>query len=57
MDVVDSNFHFPVSDAFVRGCEEAGLPLNADMNGANQEGCGFFQITQTPQGKRCNAAT
>ncbi|MDF1629882.1 MAG: GMC family oxidoreductase N-terminal domain-containing protein [Alcanivoracaceae bacterium] len=56
MDVVDSNFHFPVSDAFVRGCEEAGLPLNADMNGANQEGCGFFQITQTPQGKRCNAA-
>jgi choline dehydrogenase len=57
LDVVDANFHFPVSEAFLRGCEEADLPLNPDMNGANQEGCGFFQITQTPQGKRCNAAT
>lgn len=56
MDVVDTRFHFPVSDAFVRACGEAGQPLSDDFNGAEQEGCGFFQVTQTPAGERCNAA-
>ena len=56
MDVVDSNFHFPTSEAFVRACGEAGFPLNDDFNGAEQEGCGFFQITQTPFGHRANSA-
>jgi len=56
MDVVDTNFHFPVSDAFVAACGEAGLPLNDDFNGAQQEGCGFFQVTQTPAGQRANSA-
>src|SRR5690606_1470848 len=56
MDVVDTNFHFPVSDAFVAACGEAGLPLNDDFNGAQQEGCGFYQVTQTPAGQRANSA-
>jgi choline dehydrogenase-like flavoprotein len=56
MDVVDTNFHFPVSDAFITACDQAGFPLNDDMNGASQEGCGYFQVTQTLQGQRCNAA-
>lgn len=56
MDVVDTNFHFPVSDAFVEACGEAGFPLSDDFNGAEQEGCGFFQVTQTPFGHRANAA-
>jgi choline dehydrogenase len=56
MDVVDSNYHFPVSEAFVEACAEAGLPLNNDFNGAQQEGCGFFQVTQTPAGQRANSA-
>jgi len=55
MDVVDTNFHFPVSDAFLQACQQAGFPLNADMNGASQEGCGFFQVTQTAKGGRCNS--
>lgn len=56
MDVVDTNFHFPPSEAFVAACAEAGFALNDDFNGAEQEGCGFFQVTQTPEGERCNSA-
>ena len=56
MDVVDTNFHFPVSEAFVRACGEAGQRLSDDFNGAEQEGCGFFQVTQTPAGQRANSA-
>jgi len=57
MDVVDTNFHFPASDAFISACGEAGFPLNDDFNGASQEGCGFFQVTQTPRGQRVNSAS
>lgn len=56
MDVVDTNFHFPASEAFVEACGQAGFPLSDDFNGAKQEGCGFFQVTQTPSGHRANAA-
>ncbi|WP_440876152.1 GMC family oxidoreductase [Thalassotalea sp. PLHSN55] len=56
MSVVDTNFRFAPSEAFVDACIEANFPLNNDMNGAEQEGCGFFQITQTPEGVRCNAS-
>lgn len=55
MDVVDTNFHLPVSDAFLQACQEAGFVANDDMNGASQEGCGYFQVTQTERGGRCNA--
>jgi len=55
MDVSDTNFHFPVTDAFLQACEQAGFPLNDDMNGAVQEGCGYFQVTQTESGGRCNS--
>jgi len=55
MEVVDTNFHFPVSDAFLSACEQAGFSPNADMNGPEQEGCGYFQVTQTQSGGRCNA--
>ena len=56
MDVVDTNFHFPTSDAFVDACGDAGFALNDDFNGAQQEGCGYFQVTQTPSGHRANSA-
>lgn len=56
MDVVDTNFHFPASDAFVQASGEAGHTVTDDFNAAEQEGCGFFQVTQTPEGERCNSA-
>ncbi|WP_067515044.1 GMC family oxidoreductase [Endozoicomonas ascidiicola] len=56
MDVSDTNYHFPVCDAFIESCGNAGFKLNNDFNQPDQEGCGYFQVTQTPEGKRCNAA-
>lgn len=56
MDVVDTNFHFPVSEAFVKASGEAGIRVTDDFNGEEQEGCGFFQVTQTPGGQRANSA-
>lgn len=56
MDVIDPNFHFPASRAFLDACKEAGIPLNPDINGAEYEGVGFFQLTQTPTGKRAHAS-
>jgi choline dehydrogenase-like flavoprotein len=55
MDVSDTTFHFPVSDAFLAACAQTGFPRNDDMNGATQEGCGYFQVTQTESGGRCNS--
>ncbi len=56
MDVVDTNFHFPASQAFVKAAEQAGFKHSVDFNGADQEGVGFFQVTQTPKGRRANSA-
>ena len=46
----------PLTRAFVRAAQQAGLPLTADFNGARQEGCGFYQTT-TRGGRRSSAAT
>ena len=41
--------------AFVQSCQELGLPYNPDFNGAQQEGCGFYQLT-VKNSRRCSAA-
>jgi len=35
----------PLSLAFVRAAQQAGLPFNPDFNGAVQQGCGIYQAT------------
>ncbi len=35
----------PLVDSYVAACGEAGLPFNADFNGAVQEGAGPYQMT------------
>lgn len=40
---------------FVEAGRQAGLPLNEDFNGADQEGVGRFQLT-TKQGRRSSSA-
>jgi choline dehydrogenase len=32
-----------LSKAFVRACQEFGMPYNPDFNGPSQEGCGLYQ--------------
>nr|WP_325168776.1 GMC family oxidoreductase N-terminal domain-containing protein [Paracoccus caeni] len=36
----------PICDAYFRAAAELGIPFNPDMNGAAQEGVGFYQLTQ-----------
>ncbi|EEW26102.1 GMC family oxidoreductase [Rhodobacter ferrooxidans] len=35
----------PLVQDYVAACESAGLPFNPDFNGAEQEGCGSYQMT------------
>ncbi len=35
----------PISEAFLRAGQEAGMPFNPDFNGATQEGVGHYQVT------------
>ncbi|MEM7441916.1 MAG: choline dehydrogenase [Pseudomonadota bacterium] len=44
-----------ISKVFLRAAQQAGLPFNPDFNGAVQEGCGYYQMTQR-NAKRCSAA-
>ncbi len=36
---------FELADAVLTACEQAGIPRNPDFNGAQQEGCGYYQTT------------
>lgn len=45
----------PCTRAFVRSCQQLGMPYNPDFNGATQAGTGFYQLT-VKDAKRCSAA-
>ena len=51
---VSANLH-PLCTNFVAAAQEYGLAFNSDMNGATQEGVGYYQLT-THQGQRMSAA-
>lgn len=46
----------PICDAYIRAAQEAGVPYNADFNGAVQRGAGFYQLT-TRAARRSSAAS
>jgi choline dehydrogenase len=56
LSVSDNRSRNPMTEAFVAAATEAGHPANDDFNGAEQDGFGFFQVTQR-DGRRCSAAT
>jgi len=45
LNVSDQPTRFELSDAVLDACEQAGIPRNPDFNGAQQEGCGYYQTT------------
>ncbi|QZY50914.1 GMC family oxidoreductase [Leucobacter tenebrionis] len=47
----------PLSQAFVKGAQQYGLPFTSDFNDGDPLGVGFYQRTTTPDGLRCSAAT
>ncbi|TIT33462.1 MAG: FAD-dependent oxidoreductase [Mesorhizobium sp.] len=55
LKVSDRRFGHPLSWAFIRAAQEAGLPYNEDFNGKVQQGVGFYQTT-THNGRRWSAA-
>ena len=45
---------FPIAEGFLAAAAEDGQPLNADYNGADQEGFGYYQVNQR-RGRRWSA--
>lgn len=55
LHVSEARHKHPLSRAFIRAAQEAGLPYNPDFNGAVQDGVGFYQST-THDGRRWSSA-
>ncbi len=55
LNVSDVTTKHEVSDAVVEACVEAGIPRSADVNGVDQEGVSYYQLT-VKNGQRCSAA-
>lgn len=55
LHVSDMTFKRPICDDFIRGVAEMGTPMNDDINGENQEGVGYYQLT-AHKGRRCSSA-
>ncbi|GAA4416805.1 choline dehydrogenase [Nibrella viscosa] len=51
-----TRFRTPLANAFVEACKQTGIPENHDMNGAEQEGAGYFQFT-IKDGRRHSTAS
>lgn len=45
----------PLTRAFVMACQQKGIPLNLDFNGAEQAGTGYYQLNVV-DGRRVSAA-
>ena len=55
LTVSDQPYKNPLSTRFMEAAAELQLPVNTDFNGADQEGMGFYQVTQR-NGRRCSTA-
>ena len=55
LHVSDQAVQGELSKAVLKACVQAGIPANPDFNGANQEGCGYYQTT-TSNKRRWSAA-
>ncbi|WP_334174605.1 GMC family oxidoreductase N-terminal domain-containing protein [Pseudoxanthobacter sp.] len=56
LGVSDIDQIHPLTRAWLRACQQAGLPYNPDFNSGDQAGCGLYQITAR-DGRRSSAAT
>jgi len=55
LNVTYPRFDSPLSQMFLDGAAQNGIPLNPAYNGANQEGSFLYQVTHK-NGERCSAA-
>jgi choline dehydrogenase len=55
--VSDMKAEHELHDAFLAACQEAGHKFNPDFNGAEQEGCGTYQVTIRNRRRASTAVT
>jgi choline dehydrogenase len=55
LKVSDQAYTHPLTMAWLRACQEAGIPHNADFNSGNPAGCGLYQVTNRA-GRRSSTA-
>jgi len=55
LNVSNMTFSRPICDDFLNAVAENGTPINHDINGATQEGVGYYQLT-AKNGRRCSSA-
>ncbi|OLQ81383.1 GMC family oxidoreductase [Photobacterium proteolyticum] len=55
LNVSDLRIKNPLSEAFIKAAKQAGHRYTEDFNGADQEGVGYYQVTQK-NGQRCSTA-
>ena len=55
LGVSDIDYIHPLTRAWLRACQQAGLPYNPDFNSGDPAGCGLYQITAR-NGRRSSAA-
>lgn len=55
LKVSDQGHTNPLTLAWVRACQEAGMPYNSDFNSGDPAGCGLYQVTNRA-GRRSSTA-
>jgi choline dehydrogenase len=55
LGVDDVRMDNPLCEAFLQSCIADGIPFTRDFNGSNQEGVGYYQLTNRG-GRRCSTA-
>jgi choline dehydrogenase len=54
--VSNQPYEWEIAKALLEACQQAGIPLNPDFNGAKQEGCGYYQTTTKDKRRWSTAA-
>ena len=55
LSVSDQRVKLKLLDIFIEAAEEKGIPRSSDFNTGQNEGCGYFQVTEK-NGLRCSTA-
>src|ERR1700693_597313 len=54
--VSNQPYEWEIGKALLEACKQAGIPRNPDFNGAQQEGCGYYQTTTNNRRRWSTAA-
>jgi len=54
--VSNQPYEWELAKALLEACQQAGIPFNPDFNGAQQEGCGYYQTTTKDKRRWSTAA-